>query len=182
MMQRSRLDFLGAKSLRAELAGPIGGPCRGPRTADLMAFWCCFDAFSADFRGVSTFWTPSRPDGRGRVVQAARPMLLTNRGPVVGGKVLAQKPLKATSPRTTLVPRDDAPRSPSSVSSMPSALKARSGCHSPQELPADAAAGFRQALDAEKRHGGGGALWKVDLRGVWVVSDGFFLLFFDAFC
>lgn len=72
-------------------------------------------------------------------------------------KVLAKQPIatqrlvqpqKAISPRTTLLTRevsdDRAPRSPSSVSSLPSAsVKGRSGYHSPQEMPpADAAAGL----------------------------------------
>lgn len=71
-------------------------------------------------------------------------------------KVLAKQPIatqrlvqpqKATSPRTTLLTRevsdDRAPRSPSSVSSLPASVKGRSGYHSPQEMPpADAAAGL----------------------------------------
>lgn len=80
-------------------------------------------------------------------------------------KVLAKQPIatprlvpqKVTSPRTTLLTRevdDRAPRSPSSVSSLPASVKGRSGCHSPQEMPpADAAAGLGHA-----GHAGAGSL------------------------
>lgn len=105
---------------------------------------------------------PQSLDARSRQVAQAqnRPILLSaNHRSPVPAKVLAKQPIatqklqpqKAMSPRTTLLVRevdDRAPRSPSSVSSLPSAsmsasMKGRSGYHSPQEMPpADAAAGL----------------------------------------